>query len=165
MIWDHQHKIIEYEMLMEYPYNIFLPNNPITIGYHPYLHCYHKPHFRLYRLNLQNHHPSTILQTHSGTTMEIHSLSDQIRKRRGIFLARYKCLIWTHLTKSSPLTDSIDKSWLSSVNPLSINTNLSLYISTGNIVPHLTNGCMNTVSAMLTGWWPLNNAWISLPSN
>ena len=38
-----KHKIISYETLMMYQYNFLHPTQPLTIGSHPYLYCYHKP--------------------------------------------------------------------------------------------------------------------------
>ena len=56
IIWDNKHKIILYRILMEYKYNIMFTNQKVMIGSYPYLHWYHEPHLKPYRINLQHHH-------------------------------------------------------------------------------------------------------------
>ena len=70
-IWEHN--ILSYGVSMVNPYNLLHPTQPVTIGSCPYPHWYHNSHYGSYRINLKQHHYSTILQPPKmgQTTVEI----------------------------------------------------------------------------------------------
>ena len=124
IIWYNNHIIISYGKLMKYPYNLLIPNQPMTIWCYTYLHWYHVPHIRSYRIRLQHCHYHNLLQTNLQTTVDCQPISSQFNNSCRIFVSHSGCLTCTSLPKDPQLGYVIYWYWVPSGQKLSIKTSI-----------------------------------------